>query len=127
MRGGRDLGTIQSHKATLSPWDPVILTLSMQPIAKPEVKVAPQVKGGTQLEVMLTTEALPGQNFRVVRLEVETPSGQTYQLYERNLLLNGSSHTERIPLAENDPKGRWRVSIRDVMTGQSQNASFEVV
>jgi len=99
----------------------------MQPISKPQVEVAPQVKGGNHLGVTITTESLADQSFRVVRLEVEAPSGQTYQLYERNLLLNGSSHTERIPLAENDPKGRWRVSIRDVASGQSQDASFEVV
>jgi Beta-galactosidase trimerisation domain len=126
VRGRRDLGMSGSCKTTLSPWDPVIITLSAQPISTPAVEVAPQVNAGTQLEVKLASEALPGQTVRVVRLEIETPSGQTYQLYERNLLLSGASHTERIPLAHNDPKGRWRVSIRDVMTGQLQQASFEV-
>jgi hypothetical protein len=58
---------------------------------------------------------------------VGTPSGQNYDLYERNLLLKDAPHTERIPLAHNDPKGRWRISIRDVMTGQSQQVSFNVV
>ena len=126
VRGRRDLGMVATHKATLSPWDPLILTLSTQPIPKLALEVSPEVKSGTQLEVMLTSEPLAAQTFRVVRLEIETPSGQRYELYHRNLLLNGSPHTERIPLAHNDPKGRWRVSIRDVMTGHSQQASFTV-
>ncbi len=127
VRGRKELGSIDSHKATLTPWEPLIFSLSTQPIPKLTMEVAPQVKAGEQLEVVLTSEALPAQSFRVARLEVETPSGQSYELYERNLLLKDAPHTERIPLAHNDPKGRWRISIRDVMTGQSQQVSFNVV
>jgi hypothetical protein len=64
--------------------------------------------------------------FRVVRLEFETPSGSRYELYARNVLLKSSPHTERIPLACNDPKGNWRAHIHDVATGQSQQISFGV-
>ena len=127
MRGRKELGVIESHKATLSPWEPLIFTLSTQPIPKLTIEVAPQVKAGAQLEIMLTSEAIPAQSFRVVRLEVETPAGKSYELYERNLKLNGLPHRERISLAHNDPKGRWRISIRDVMTGHSQQVSFNVV
>lgn len=127
MRGRKELGVIESHKATLSPWEPLIFTLSTQPIPKLTIEVAPQLKAGAQLEIMLTSEAIPAQSFRVVRLEVETPAGKSYELYERNLKLNGLPHRERIPLAHNDPKGCWRISIRDVMTGHSQQVSFNVV
>ena len=94
---------------------------------KLRVEITPQAKAGAPLEVTLTNEtAFPDQTFRVVRLEFETPSGDRYQLYARNLLVKSTPHTERIPLACNDPKGRWRAHVQDVMTGQSQQVFFRV-
>ncbi len=123
----RDLGTIAACNATLSPWEPLIFTRSPQPLPKLRAEITPQAKTGGPLEVMLTNEpAFPDQTFRVVRLEFETPSGSRYELYARNLLLSSTPHTERIPLACNDPKGRWRAHIQDVATGQSQELSFSV-
>jgi hypothetical protein len=128
VRNHRDLGAIAVHKTTLSPWEPLVFTRSPQPIPKLHVELKPQARAGAMLDVTLTNE--PSVNdpaFRVVRLEFETPSGGRYELYARNLLLRSTSHTERIPLACNDPKGRWRVHIRDVATGQSQEIGFDVV
>ena len=77
--------------------------------------------------IRVNETAFPEQTFKVVRLEFETPSGGRYELYARNLLLKSTPHTERIPLACSDPKGRWRAHARDVATGQSQEVSFGVV
>jgi hypothetical protein len=91
------------------------------------VEITPQAQAGGPLEVTLTNRtAFPDQAFRVVRLEFETPSGDRYELYARNLLVKSTPHIERIPLACNDPKGRWRAHIHDVATGQSQEVSFVV-
>jgi len=128
VRSRRDLGTIAACKTTLSPWEPLVFTRSPQPVPKLRVEITPQAKAGATLEVTLTNEtAVPDPAFRVVRLEFETPSGDRYELYARNLLLRSMPHEERIPLACNEPKGRWRAHIQDVATGQSQEVSFGVV
>ena len=128
VRNRQDLGTIPSYKTTLSPWEPLVFTRSPQPVPKLRVDLAPQAKAGAMLEVTLTNEtAVPDPMFRVVRLEFETPSGDRYELYARNLLVRSSPHKERIPLACNDPKGRWRLHVHDLATGQSQDMPFSVV
>jgi hypothetical protein len=125
VRSGRDLGAIAACKTTLSPWEPLVFTRSPQPVPKLHVEITPPARAGAPLEVTLTNEAaFPDQTFRAVRLEFETPSGDRYELYARNLLLKSTPHTERIPLACNDSKGRWRAHIQDVTTGQSQEVSF---
>jgi hypothetical protein len=127
VRSRRDLGAVAACKATLNPWEPLIFTRSPQPVPKLHVEITPQARAGAALEVTLTNETgYPGETFRVVRLEFETPSGERYELYARNVLLKSTPHTERIPLACNDPKGRWRAHIHDVTTGQSQELSFGV-
>jgi hypothetical protein len=127
VRNRKDLGATASCKATLSPWEPLVFTRSPQPVPGLHVEITPQAQAGGPLEVTLTNRtAFPDQTFRVVRLEFETPSGDRYELYARNLLVKSTPHIERIPLACNDPKGRWRAHIHDVATGQSQEVSFVV-
>jgi hypothetical protein len=124
----RDLGTIASCKAILNPWEPLVFTRSPQPVPKLRVEITPKAQAGAALEVTLKNEtAFHAQTFRVVRLEFETPSAERYELCARNLLVRSAPHTERIPLACNDPKGRWRAHVQDVATGQSQQVSFGVV
>ena len=127
VRTGRDLGVMLAHKTILSPWEPLVFTRSPQPVPKLRAEITPEVKAGAIAALTFTNEsAVQDSMFRVVRLDFETPSGEIYELYARNLLLRSASHTERIPLACNDPKGRWRVHIRDIATGQSQEVSFVV-
>jgi hypothetical protein len=127
VRGRRELGTIATHKTTLSPWEPLVFTRSLQPIPHLQVRTPPQIRTGGALELTFANEtAFPDGAFRVVRLDLETPAGQPYGFYARNLFLRSATHTERIPLAFNDPQGRWRARILDVMTGHSQEFHFEV-
>ncbi|MGH9445502.1 MAG: hypothetical protein ACRD3O_07235 [Terriglobia bacterium] len=69
---------------------------------------------------------MPERTIWVVRLEFFTPQGQPYLLYARSLLVRSTPHSEAIPLAHNDPTGRWLVRARDVMTGEMVELRFIV-
>lgn len=128
VRAGKDLGKTAESHATLDPWEPLVFTRSAGPVPRCLVKVPDQVQAGSVLTVTVTDEAaLPEGSFRIVRLELLAPGGQPYELYARNLLVRLTPHAESIPLAFNDPKGRWRVRARDVMTGEVQESAFTVV
>jgi len=78
-------------------------------------------------EVVLTGEgALPDGTFRVVHLEFRTPTGDSYELYARNVMLHSSPYVERVPFAVNDPKGNWKLSAHDLATGQVVEVPFEL-
>jgi glycosyl hydrolase family 42 (putative beta-galactosidase) len=128
VRGREDLGAIRTRKATLDPWRPLIFTRSEQPIPKLNLAVAREDSPGRALRVTLTSEgAAPEGTLRVIRLEIETPAGKAYDLYSRNVLVRATPHTERVPLAYNDPEGRWRVRAHDLITGQPLEATFDLV
>ena len=106
VRSRRDLGTTAASKTTLSPWEPLVFTRSPQPVPKLRVEITPQAKAGATLEVTLTNEtAAPDPAFRVVRLEFETPSGDRYELYARNLLLKSSTSYRTHPARLQRPEG----------------------
>ncbi len=126
VRSCRDLGAIKTHMATLSPWEPMVFTRSSRPVPTLSVEISPRVSPGAVLELTLRNSSVFPEGSRVVRLELETPSGRPYELYARNVLFKSEAHTEQIPLACNDPRGRWRARIHDVITGHSQDLNFDV-
>jgi Beta-galactosidase trimerisation domain len=128
MRGRQEIGETTKHQAILDPWSPLTFTRAPMPVPQLRVQASEQVQPGTPLALTLTDESsLPEATFRVVRLEFVTPDGSPYDLYARNVLVRSTPHTERFFLSYNDPKGRWRVRVRDVMTGRIQDAAFNLV
>jgi hypothetical protein len=126
VRARKQLGATAKQRATLSPWEPLVYTRAAQPIPELQAELPESVRAGDPLKLSFTNAApLPEGTFRIVRAEFTTPSGESYGLYARNLKFEGA-HTETIPLAHNDPKGRWRVNIHDVMTGQVTERAFTV-
>ena len=125
VRGKRDLGATDKVQVNLEPWSPLILTRAPQPIPPLRVETPSEVKPGGPLVITLRSEApLPEGAFRVVRLEFLTPEGQPYELYTRNVRVESTPQLEHFNLASNDPKGLWKVSAYDVMTGGAKEATF---
>jgi hypothetical protein len=128
IRGGREIGEVAKHEAVLDPWSPLCFSRAPVPVPQLRVQAPEQIQPGAPLAITLTDETpLPEATLRVVRLEFFTPEGRPYQLYGRNVLVKSTPYTERFFLSYNDPKGRWRVNVRDVMTGRVQDASFNLV
>ncbi|MGH9438097.1 MAG: hypothetical protein ACRD22_09420, partial [Terriglobia bacterium] len=128
IRGRKYLGEVAETRATFDQWEPLVFTRAHQPVPHLSIEAPAQVQGGAVLAITLRDQsALPEGSFRIVRLELVTPGGEPYDLYARNLKLNSTPYTERIPLAYNDPKGGWLARARDVMTGESHETAFTVV
>lgn len=127
VRGRKSLGKLQTQKATLNWWEPLVFTRSDNPLPPLRVSVQPWARRGNMAEVALTsTGPLPTGTFRIVHLDFKTPSGVSYDLYARNVTAKEASTVERIPFAVNDPKGKWTVSAHDLITGQVAEASFNL-
>jgi len=128
IRGRKDLGQTAQHQATLQPWDPLTFTRAPKAVPLYHIDAPESVHPGTPLIVRLTDESsLPEGTFRVIRLEVLTPAGRLYELYAQNVLVRSTPHNVIVPLAHNDPPGRWLLKTRDVMTGQQLERAFTVL
>jgi len=127
VRSRRDLGKLRTLKTTLSPWEPLVFTRGPQPLSALQVQVSPDAKAGEMVAITVTGSGSgPATESRVVHLEFQTPSGASYDLYARNLLVKNMPHVERLPIAFNDPKGKWKVTAHDLMSGQIVETSFQL-
>jgi hypothetical protein len=59
-----------------------------------------------------------------VHLEFKTPAGKSYDLYARNVTSKNATTIERIPFAVIDPKGKWKLSAHDLISGQVVETAF---
>jgi hypothetical protein len=104
----------------------LVLSRSPLSIASLEVKTA-NARRGEMLEIVLSDGGvLPDGMFRLVHLDVKTPEGEVYEAYSRNAVVRATPHVERIPLAVNDPAGKWTVRAHDLMSAQVVEVGFEL-
>ncbi len=54
----------------------------------------------------------------VVRLTVINPMGKAMDHYAANLIVSNGEYNGKLPLALNDPKGKWTLSFRDILSGK---------
>src|SRR6185437_7378226 len=102
-------------------------TRASQPLPALKVSVASGARAGKMVEVVLADDgSFPEGAFRVVHLEFRTPSGELYDLYARNVLARTMPCSEQVPFAANDPKGNWKLTAHDLISGQVVESSFEL-
>ncbi|MHB9026333.1 MAG: beta-galactosidase [Armatimonadota bacterium] len=62
----------------------------------------------------------------VVHLDVYQPDGRLNYSYSRNYVFTGGEWTGTLPLALNDPAGRWTIKARDVVSGLTTTIALQV-
>jgi hypothetical protein len=125
-RGGRYLG--QGAVASLDLRDAPYAVLAVLPyrVEKASLAAAPGRLGRElPLEFRLTVSV--GQPVKhVVHLDVYRPDGSRYYSYSRNFAFRNGLWTGRLPLAINDPPGKWTLHARDVTSGVTAQCQVEV-
>jgi hypothetical protein len=59
-------------------------------------------------------------------VEVADPSGKVLPQYSGNLLAPEGRAAKSLPLAQNDPAGRWEVRVKDLLSGETRTSAVEV-
>lgn len=127
VRARKDLGAVRVCKATLSPWEALVFTRAALPLPKLGLTVSSTIQAGSLLQIVLTSDGgHPVGTCRVVHLELDSPSGKVLSHYTQNLPISSFPYTLTVPIAVNDPLGRWKIRGHDLLTGQSLEASLSV-
>lgn len=126
IRNGESLGRQRQISVTVDPFEPSIFAFSSVPIPQLAVsspsRLAPGSTGHAGLSFSSTTPAA----MHVIHVDVIDPSGKVVPYYSGNLLAPEGRAVKALPLALNEAGGRWQLRVRDVLTGQSRSADFEV-
>jgi hypothetical protein len=126
VRRAKALGKHSELSVALDPYEPTIYAAS--PVAIPELHVAAstRVGRGETGEIALSFVSRSPANSHLLHIDVADPSGKIVAYYSGNLLAAGGRSVKLLPMAANDPAGKWEVRVKDLLSGQSQTVMVEV-
>jgi hypothetical protein len=128
VRRRQSLGKTKEHRLTLTPGWAELFSLLPYSVERIDVTAAGDgTPPGTvaHVEAKLATSAQkPGKH--VLALRVVDPTGRKRPEHDRNLVDEAGRCGVDIPVALNDPPGKWTVTLRDVATGVTGTAVFQV-
>ena len=108
----------------------LILLLAVLPYQLKQVAIAGPTKAtaGETLSFELALETAAGRAGRhVLRLEVFAPDGAAQPALGANIEAVDGAATHALPLALNSAAGTWKITARDVASGATGKALFEVI
>ena len=127
VRERRYVGLARTVETRIRPAQTCVYALLPYKVTGMTLDVSRSIVAGTDLEAtagIATESGAPGPH--VFRVEVTDPHGELVFPYCRNVLAEAGSCTVTVPVALNDTPGTWAVDVRDVLTGVSRGAEFEV-
>ncbi|MHB8993673.1 MAG: beta-galactosidase trimerization domain-containing protein [Armatimonadota bacterium] len=120
-----DLGRKSVLEITLTPSRAQFFALSPAPL-KPLVlnAMTPTVAPGEVQRVRIASALTGGQS--AARLQIGLPDGRLADWVDPVATADRRGVTVDVPIAFNDPTGRWTVSATDLYTGKTTTAQFSV-
>jgi len=126
VRGAKAAGRLRELQVTLDPYEPAIFAIAPSAIPELELSAPARVKRGDNAELGVSfAAATPGAR-HVLHVDVVNPSGEIVAYYSGNLLAPEGRASKLVPMAVNDPAGRWEIRVKDLLTGKSKTSALEV-
>ncbi|MEO8658278.1 MAG: beta-galactosidase [Bryobacteraceae bacterium] len=126
VRSGKALGKQKELRLDLDPYEPVVLALSKEELPSLHIDGQTEAAPGDLVRVAFRYEGPAVATAPVIHVDVIDPAGKVQPDYSGNVIARGGAAVKLIPLAQNDPVGRWTLRVRDVITGQSQTTTMDV-
>src|SRR5206468_6425549 len=126
VRTAKALGNTARIEVTLDPYEPSVFAIAPAPMPELALSAPARVKRGDTVTLGISFAAQSPAANHVVHIDVVNPSGQIAGYYSGNLLAPQGRAAKLIPIAVNDPGGRWEIRVKDLLTGQSKTAGLEV-
>ncbi len=126
MRSGKALGKKRELNIVVQPYEPTVFTLSAMALPDLEISLASRVARGGDLQAGFHLATSSPAAEHVMHAEVVDPSGKVVDYYSGNLLAPNGIASKVIPIAWSDAPGKWQIKVRDVLTGMTKSAEFEV-
>jgi hypothetical protein len=126
VRAAKSLGMRKEITVALDPYEPAIFAASPFPIPELRISAPARVRRGDTGQIGLSFQARSSAATHLLHIDVADPSGKIVSYYSGNLLAAGGRASRLLPLAVNDPAGKWEVRVKDLLSGQSASAAVEV-
>jgi hypothetical protein len=124
LKARRSLGRVQDVPITFTPSRAAFYAIAAPPLEAVAIKAPPAVAPGGVGRISLRSK-LP-QGGQAVRLEVRLPDGRLADWVRRVAVVGPDGVHVDVPVAYNDPPGRWTIRAVELYTGAASTASFQV-
>jgi hypothetical protein len=118
----KSLGKATEVEVAVRPGWPTVLSL----LPPGTVQGPPKVGLSVQEHVLRLSGESPAPKDapRVFTIRLTDPKGEPRRLYFRTVLSKTNAFELEIPFALNDPRGKWRVEVLDVLSASSWSGDF---
>jgi hypothetical protein len=124
IRAQRALGKTDRVQVELDRVEPVLLSLSDEPLSRPSATGPRTAHLGETLGFHIASGA-PGAR-AALHVDLVGPDGATIADYSGNVITGGIGATRILPLALNDKTGVWKLQLRDLVSGATETIELRV-
>jgi hypothetical protein len=126
VRAGRLVGNKRELSIQLDPFEPVIYAVSPRKAPELVLRSPERIARGTTAHVGISFDGQISAATHILHVEVTDPASHSVPFYSGNLRAPSGRAVWTIPVAHNDATGRWAVQVKDLLTGQTRTAAFEI-
>ena len=128
VRKNEYLGFTDRIKRVLKSGETILIAQSPYRISAVSVSSPKVVKRGDDITFDIGIESEPSRTLsnHTVRVEVFGPDNEIKRHLGRNLYLEKGEGVYTFPIALNDQKGKWRIEVKEIISGKKTTTTFKV-
>ncbi len=128
VRARKFLGHGTNAEIDLPSFEGRLIALLPYKVENVRIEAPASAKAGSIVEVKASVTASDGEKpgKHVLRLEVTSPTGYVNLIYCKTRTATDGEAKFEIPFADNDRKGDWKITVRDVMTGTEGTSTLRI-
>jgi hypothetical protein len=126
LRARKTLGRVKNVALVIDAYEPTILAFSQTPLPKLHVSAPQTLQRGETGTIGLSFATSSAAAEDVFHIDVARPDGQSLPQYSGNMLASHGTALLILPLAYNDPPGKWSVTVKDVASTDVQTVHVDV-
>ncbi len=126
LRQAKPLGRKKEWTLALDPYEPAIYAVWPEAASPLRVLAPARLGRGQTGRIGLSLSAGSPAATHLFHVDVVDPSGKPVLYYSGNLLAPRGRAAKPLPLAVNDPAGKWEIRVKDLLSGQTQTSAIEV-
>ena len=124
LKARKKVGKRQTFSLRITPYRASFFALSPRALEPVVLTAAPTVARGTAQRVLIASRAPDAR--QAVAVKVKLPDGRTADWVDRVVLADGDGAALDVPVAFNDPPGRWTIAATELYTGRTTTKRFTV-
>ncbi|MDA3921623.1 MAG: beta-galactosidase [Salinisphaera sp.] len=121
----QSLGRRHQLSLTVDPYEPTLLAASDTPLPVLQVDAPRRARRGRIVTIGIHAASTPA-DVSVFHIDVRNPEGKRMLDYSGNVIAPSGEGSKQFPLALNDAKGPWQVTVHDLLSGQTVTRTMVV-